>query len=446
MRPPRTLCCLTAMTGLLLVSSAGHADDWPQWLGSKRDSVWRETGILAKFPEGGPKVRWRAGVSAGYSGPAVTDGRVYLTDRVLPEGTKNPAESFVRRKDAIPGKERVLCFSEADGKPLWSYEYDCPYTISYPLGPRCTPVVHDGKAYTLGAEGNLFCFDAVKGTVLWSKDFKKDYKAETAIWGHAAHPLIDGKKLICMVGGEGSAVVAFDKDTGKEIWKSLTCKNLGYCPPTLIEAGGKRQLIIWHGEAVNSLDPESGSLYWTHPFQTYQAMAISTPRVAGDFLFLTSTFGASLALKLGADKPTAELAWKGVAKREGGTSFDSVFGSPFVQDGHIYGTSSDGELMCIKPETGERLWQTDKPNGKIIRCADVFIVKNGDRFFLWTEKGDLIIARLSPKGYEEISRAHILDPTSAAFGHDVLWCHPAFANKCFYVRNDKELVCVSLTE
>jgi outer membrane protein assembly factor BamB len=444
MSKPRAILGFTFV--LALVPLAARAADWPQWLGTERDSVWRESGILTKFPEGGPKVRWRAPIAAGYSGPAVAEGRVYVTDRVLPEGVKLPGESFVRRKDAIPGKERVLCFNDGDGKLIWSHEYDCPYTVSYPLGPRCTPVVHEGKVYTLGAEGHLFCFDAAKGGVIWSKDFKKDYKAETAIWGHAAHPLIDGKKLICMVGGDGSAVVAFDKDTGKELWKSLSCKNIGYCPPTILTIGGKRQLIAWHGEAVNGLDPDSGSLYWSHPFQTYQAMAISTPRLAGDYLFLTSTFGNSIALKFPAGAATPEQVWKGVPKREGGMSFDSCFGTPFVADGHIYGTSSDGELMCIKPATGERLWQTDKPNGKIARCADVFIIKQGDRYFLWTEKGDLIIARLSPKGYEEVSRARLLEPTSAAFGRNVLWCHPAFANKSFYVRNDKELMCVSLAE
>ncbi len=174
-------------------------------------------------------------------------------------------------------------------------------------------------------------------------------------------------------------------------------------------------------------------------------MSISTPTLAGDYLFLTSTFGKSMALRLGKsqpDRPAAEKAW--IGDRGAGTSFDSVFGAPFAENGHIYGTSSDGELFCIKAETGERLWQTDKPNGKKFRSADVFLIKNGDRFFLWTEKGNLIIAKLSPKGYEEVSRTHLLDPTSAAFGRDVLWCHPAFANRCMYVRNDKELICVSL--
>jgi outer membrane protein assembly factor BamB len=428
----------------LLTFAAGsgvQADDWPQWLGPQRDAVWGETGILEKFPENGPRVRWRTPIAAGYSGPAVVDGRVYIMDRVLAEGAKNPTEVFPSRRK-ISGVERILCLNEGDGKILWKHEYDCPYNISYPLGPRTTPLVYDHKLYTLGAEGTLFCLGAIQGNVLWVHDLKKEYATDAPLWGFSAHPLLDGQKLICMVGGKGSTVVAFDKDTGKELWRALDAKNLGYCPPMIYEAAGKRQLIIWHGEAVNGLDPETGKVYWTVPFASYMSMSISTPRKAGDSLFLTSTFGGSLMLRLGTEKPGAEVAWRGNPKKN---SFDSVFGTPFVEDGYIYGTSSDGELVCIKADTGERLWSTLEPNGgKKLRSADIFLVKNGDRFFLATEKGDLIIAKLNPKGYQEISRAHLLDPSNTAFGREVVWSHPAFANRSVYARNDKEIICVSL--
>jgi outer membrane protein assembly factor BamB len=438
----KTALFLLAVFAFVLDSTA-NADDWPQWLGPKRDAVWRESGIIEKFPEKGPAVRWRTPIAAGYSGPAVADGKVYLMDRVVAKGAQKRGNDFSRGKS--PGSERVLCLDETDGKILWQKEYDCLYTISYPLGPRTTPIVHDRKVYTLGAEGNLFCLDTDGGKELWSQDFKKNYTTQSPIWGYSAHPLLDGQKLICMVGGKDSTVAAFDKDSGKEIWRALDAKNLGYCPPMIYEAAGKRQLIIWHGEAVNGLDPETGKVYWSVPFASYSSMSISTPRMMGDYLFLTSTFGKSLMLRLGIEQPSAEVAWRGDPKKK--NSFDSVFATPFVEDGFIYGTSSDGELMCIKADTGERLWSTFEPNGgKKARCSDVFIVKNGDRFFLFTEKGNLIIAKLSPKGYQEISRAHLLEPTSAAFGRDVLWSHPAFANRSIYLRNDKEIICVSLAE
>jgi outer membrane protein assembly factor BamB len=417
-----------------------RADDWPQWLGTERDAVWRETGIVEKFPEGGPTVRWRTPIGGGYAGPAVANGRVYVTDRVLAQGVSNPTSPFVQKK--LEGKERVLCLNEADGKIIWTREYECPYNVQYPAGPRTTPLIHDRKVYTLGTEGNLLCLEAETGNIVWSRELKKDYNTKAPVWGFSAHPLLDGQKLICMVGGKGSTVVAFDKDTGKEIWRSLDAKALGYCPPMIYEAGGKRQLIIWHGQAVNGLDPETGKVYWSVPFESYAAMSISTPRKLNEYLFLTSTFGNSLMLRLGSAAPSAEIVWKGNVKT---TSFDSVFAAPFVEDGHVYGTNSDGELVCIKADTGERLWKSLEPNrGKKLRSSDVFLIKNQDRFFLVTEKGDLIIAKLSPKGYQEISRAHLLEPTSAAFGREVVWSHPAFADRCAYMRNDKEIVCVSL--
>src|SRR6266540_6625640 len=157
---------LALLTGLLsLAIPAIRADDWPQWLGPQRDGVWREEGLIEKFPADGPRVRWRTPVGSGYTGPAVTQGRVFVMDRQLAPGANNPDNPFA--KTTIAGTERVLCLDEADGKVLWNYGYECPYTVSYPAGPRVTPTVHEGKVYTLGAEGNLFCLEAASGKVLW---------------------------------------------------------------------------------------------------------------------------------------------------------------------------------------------------------------------------------------------------------------------------------------
>src|SRR5262245_4745852 len=135
-----TLACM------FLIADVARADDWPQWLGPQRDGVWREPGLLTKFPAGGPAVRWRTPIGAGYSGPVVAQGRAFITDRVLADGTTNPEDPFGRTR--VEGKERVLCLEEATGKPLWKYEYDCPYTVSYAAGPRATPAVAGDKVYT----------------------------------------------------------------------------------------------------------------------------------------------------------------------------------------------------------------------------------------------------------------------------------------------------------
>src|SRR4051794_21805982 len=143
MRVQMTAWWSAALSVLLTAGGAARADDWPQWLGPQRDGVWRESGILDAFPPGGPKVLWRVPIAAGYAGPAVAGGRVYVMDRVLAKDAKPHNEALFPHRPAsgIAGTERVLCLSAADGKPIWRHEYDCPYTVSYPSGPRCTPVV-----------------------------------------------------------------------------------------------------------------------------------------------------------------------------------------------------------------------------------------------------------------------------------------------------------------
>jgi outer membrane protein assembly factor BamB len=430
----------------LLGAAPCYADDWPQWLGPKRDGVWRENGIIIeKFPESGLKVKWRVPVHAGYSGPAVSGGRVYLTDRKA--GTNSGRDPFQR--GVIPGNERVLCLNEADGKVVWQHEYDCPYNVSYPSGPRATPLIHDGKVYTLGTEGNLFCFNAVDGKVVWSREFKKDFAIDTPLWGFSAHPLIDGDKLICLVGGSNSVAVAFDRNTGKELWRALGAKEPGYSPPMIYSVGKTRQLIIWHPESINSLDPETGKVYWSHPFPVRSGLSVPTPRVQDDLLFITSFYNGPIMLRLDRDKPAASVVWRGKSTSERNTDgLHSIMPTPFIDGDHIYGVCSYGQLRCLKTATGERVWETfaATTGDKEVRWANAFLIRHGDRFFLHNEKGDLIIARLTPKGYEEISRAKLVEPTNTAAGRDVVWSHPAFANRCVYARNDKELVCASLAE
>jgi outer membrane protein assembly factor BamB len=433
-----TRSALAALAASLCLALPARGDDWPQWLGPQRDGVWRETGILDKFPEGGPAVKWRAKVHGGYAGPAVAGGRVFVTDYVTTgDQTPNPTG-----RNRLDGTERVLCFAAADGKLLWKHEYDCPYNLSYPAGPRATPAEDGGKVYTLGAEGNLLCLDAARGTVLWSRALKKDYKVATPMWGFAGQPLVDGQKLICLVGGAGSVVVAFDKDTGKELWRSLAAREPGYGAPTLIEAGGKRQLVVWHAESINGLDPETGKVYWSVPLEPNYGMAIAMPRQRGDYLFASGIMGKAVLLKLAADRPAAEEVWRGT----GTTALYCVNSTPFLEGNYLYGVDQPGQLRCVKLATGERVWETFAPTtgSRTANAGTAFLVKNGDRFFLANEKGDLIIARLSPKGYEEVSRAHLLEPTGTAFGRPVVWSHPAFAGRCVFARNDKELVCVSL--
>lgn len=424
------------------IAPPAGAADWPQWMGPNRDSIWRETGIVKQFPKSGLKVKWRAPVELGYSGPAVADGRVFVTDYVRKSGriTNSPG-----RRDTLEGSERVLCFDAKTGKPLWKHEYAQQYKLSYPGGPRCTPTVDGDRVYTVGAEGELRCLKVKNGDVVWKKSFKNDYGAKTPIWGFSSHPLVDGGLLYCIVGGEGSVAVAFNKHTGKEVWKALSASDQAYCPPTMIEHADRKQLLIWHADSLNSLNPKTGKVYWTIPLKPSFTMSIAAPRLEGDYLFASGMGHVGALMKLDDEKPAAKIVWKGTTK----TAVYSSNSTPLIDDGIIYGNDChQGSLMGVRLKDGKRLWSTFAPTTGKRRAghATVYIVKqaDADRYFLFSETGDLVIAKLSPKGYEEISRFHLLEPTNSAFGRKVVWTHPAFANRCVYARNDKEIVCVSL--
>jgi outer membrane protein assembly factor BamB len=444
---------LVAAVALLLPAAA--AADWPQWMGPNRDAVWPETGIVDELPADGPKVLWRVPVGGGYAGPAVANGRVYVADKQLKPGSAEPVDPFDLKKQ-VPSTERVLCLDAKTGKQLWKHEYDCTYQVSYQAGPRCTPTVSGGKVYSLGTMGDLFCLEADTGKVVWSKNFPKDYEAIVPMWGFSGHPLVYKNLLICLPGGENALVAAFDKDTGKEVWKALhTPGGLtgpGYGPPTLIDAGGTTQLVVYHSRGVTGLNPLTGEKYWNVPLESYQGMAIMAPRKGGDILFAGGVFDKAVAIKLDPDKPDAKELWRG--DKKAGTGLYPVNATPFVEGGVMYGVDQPGMLRAVELKTGKRLWFTFKPViGKDqpedfggAGSGTAFLVKNGDRFFIFNELGELVIAKLSPKGYEEISRAKLLEQTGAAFGRKVVWSHPAFADKCVFARNDKEIVCASLAK
>lgn len=240
---------LSLLSLVFVIVGPALADDWPQYLGPQRDSVWRESGVSLDFARHPPNLRWTTPLGGGYSGPAVSNGRIYVMDRrgkpvesvKLPKG-KNP--NFVR--EALPGDERVVCLDEQNGKILWSHKYDAPYShvALYAIGPRCTPLVHDGMVYTLGAEGHLFALTADTGKEVWQKNFVSDYGLTIPEWGTAAHLIVHCNLLICTVGGKDSTVVAFDKKTGEEKWRALSAQKPGYGTPVIEVINGLRQLIV----------------------------------------------------------------------------------------------------------------------------------------------------------------------------------------------------------
>ncbi|MFN3649518.1 MAG: PQQ-binding-like beta-propeller repeat protein [Armatimonadota bacterium] len=430
--PLRLLRLTAGVAGAMLLAAAAGAEDWPQWRGPGRDGVWRETGLIEKFSAPQVPVKWRVPVSNGYSGPTVAAGRVYLTDRVT-----EPKQ-----------QERVHCFNAETGETLWTHVYDAAYGgVGYPDGPRAAVTVHDGRAYALGAVGHFHCLDAASGKLLWSHDLDARYQIRLPTWGLTAAPLIEGGLVILQIGGEGDAcVVAFDRKTGQERWKALP-DQASYSAPIIVEQAGKRVLVVWTGDRVVGLDPQTGTLLWAQDFPSReQVIAIATPALSGDRLFLTSFYQGSLMLRLPKDRLAVEKLWERRGRNELNTDgLHSIIATPLFQGDYVYGVDSYGELRCLDAQTGERLWESQEAVPKA-RWSTIHFVPNGDRVWLFNERGQLVIAKLSPKGYEEISRAQLIQPTLGQLPQrgGVTWSHPAYANKHVFARNDAELVCASL--
>lgn len=434
----RATCFL--LTALLL--SFASADDWPQFLGPQRDGVWREDGIVDKFPEDGPPLVWKTAIAAGFSGPAVADGKVYVMDRQAEPVAPKDRDAWKRAE--IPGNERVVCLDAMTGEILWTHDYDCPYTTAtaYATGPRATPTVDGELVYTLGAEGQLFALNAEDGAVKWALDFRERYGLEIPVWGMASHPLVIDDKLICMAGGKHASVVALNKTTGDEIWRALDSDQPGYAPPVQLTISGKSTLVVWNSDTIAGLDPDNGKTRWSTTVKADFAMAIAAPRLEGNRLFLTYHRGKSAMVDISPNGDSAEVAWLGDLK----TGVGGVMSTPWLKDGLIFGCAINGELTCADLATGKKLWETFAPfqTDRRVDWGNLFIVPHEDRYFLASDTGDLIIAKLNAEGYHEIDRANLIEPNTPIGNRKLVWSHPAFAERRIFLRNDSEIRCYSL--
>lgn len=424
------------------------AEDWPQWRGPGRLGVWVEDGIVDELPDD-LLVKWRTPIGAGYAGPAVSGGRVFITDWVEDPGSRT-----------LDGTERALALDEASGKVLWSHEWKTTYRmlmVSYAIGPRATPTVDGDRVYVVGATGRLLCFDVATGAVVWQKDYIEDYDTSVPVWGIASAPLVDGDRLITVVGGKPDAlIVAFDKHTGEEVWRALpTAVEMGYGQPVIYEAGGVRQLIVWHPSALASLDPVTGEIYWEQPWDATMGLTVATPVRSGDYLLVSQFFNGSMMMRLSRDRPAATMLWQGDSRSElpdDTVGLHALVTTPVIRGDHIYGVGSYGELRGLDARTGERLWVSPDMNRQV-RWGAAFIVQHGDRYLVNNDDGFLITARLTPEGYVELDRTRLIEPTSGSGSQTphgriaerrVNWSHPAYANRHIVHRNDREIVRLSL--
>jgi outer membrane protein assembly factor BamB len=301
--------------------------------------------------------------------------------------------------------------------------------------PTSTPLVNSGKVYSVGMPGNVICLDALKGDLLWKKDLAKEYQLGEFPCPKAS-PLIENDLLIVFIGGKPRAcVVALDKKSGKEVWRALD-DTLTHSSPIAITAGGKRQLIVWTNEAISSLDPATGKIYWRERLLTSSDYVVSTPVFRDNLLLI-----GGLMLKLDPDKPAASVLWpstRAVSRR-----ILSNTSTALLQDGYVFSAKSNGQFVCLQAKTGKQVWETDKVTN-LKGGASIHPTPNGNSVFLYTERGELILAKLGSNDYKEISRTRLLEPTYPFGGRNVAWSPPAYANRCIFARSDKELICLSL--
>jgi outer membrane protein assembly factor BamB len=413
----RRLPCL--VLGLLACASAAvniHAEDWPRWRGPRGDGTWQGPEIAERWPDDGLPQIWRRDLGAGYAGIAVVGNRVYTLDR-----KKEPAET-----------EGVVCLDLEDGRTVWQHRYAVRYgDLAYGNGPRSTPTIHEGRVYTLGTVGHLHCLDAATGKTVWSKDLVQEAGARIPEWGLAASPVIYRDLVIVHCGASpAGCLMAFDRRSGEEIWRA-SGDPAGYCTPILIEQDGHELLVAWTPENILGLAPRTGKIAWSIPYKVTYGVSIATPIYADGMLLVSGYWEGAKAIRLDPTLQRAELAW------EDNRNLRGLMSQPLYRDGYVYLLEKQHGLTCFELKTGQKLWDDDNrltPRGRNPQ-ANLVWLGDTSRVIALNAEGELILANLSPEGYEEQSRTRILGPT---------WAHPAFAGRRVVARDDKEIVCVGL--
>lgn len=400
------------------------AADWPQFRGPRRDGTWEEDGVLEKFPERGLNIEWRRPVGGGFASPVAAGGRVFVLDVDLVK----PA-----------ARERLHCFEEKTGNELWVFGYEenyaeWTYVPERGSGPTATPIVEGDRIYALGAYGFLHCLDVKTGKVVWERNLGKEF--QILEMSCRPSPLIEGDLLIVFTGAKpGASVMALEKATGKTVWKAMD-DIVSNSSPIVISAGGTKQLIVWSAQALSSLNLANGDVFWREAMTTSGNDSAATPVFAGGQLLVSG-----LMLKVAGDPPMDTILWPtNMAPTKRVLSNTST---PVRKGDYIYTAKGLGDLVCLEASTGREVWSTNsitaQKNGGSIQ-----IFPQGSGYFLFTDEGNLIRAELSPAGYREISRAHLIDPTWPFNERKFVYAPPAFADRHVFARSEAEVVCASL--
>jgi outer membrane protein assembly factor BamB len=289
-------------------------------------------------------------------------------------------------------------------------------------GPRATPTWHDGKLYSLGAEGHLIVLDAPTGKLLWQKNILDDNNAENLTWAMSASPLIVDDLVIVQPGGpQNKSIVAYHKLTGAKVWGSLSEK-AAYASPVLATLNGQRQILTMTATRAVALDPATGKLLWEYPWKTDYDVNSSSPIVAGpNRVVLASGYGHGAALVEVAPGGAVKTIWQN-------NKLKTKFSTAVLHQGYLYGLD-DAILACVDAATGEQKWKGGRYG------YGQFLLASG-HLVITTEQGDLALVKATPAGHEELARFPALDGKT--------WNVPAIADGRLFVRNTREMAAFQL--
>jgi outer membrane protein assembly factor BamB len=386
------------------------AADWPQFLGPARDGHSPETGLNWDWPKGGPPVAWSVDVGAGWAGPVVAGDKLVLFHRVKDE-------------------EVVACLDPATGKEKWAFRYRAKYRDAFRFddGPRATPLIAGDRVFTLGANGDLHALDLATGNRLWHRDLLTDYNPPKGFFGVACSPLLAGGKLLVNVGAKGAGIVGFDPATGKEAWKA-TSDPASYSSPTVATIGGKTLAVFLTREGLVALEPETGTVRFTHPWRPRinESVNAATPLVWNDEIFLTVSYNTGAVL-LRAKGAELEEVWAN------DRALSCHYNTPVRVGEYLYGVHGRQEagpqLRCVEWKTGAVKWSVPR-----FGAASLIAVDGG--LVALTEGGEVVRFDADPAAFKERGRAKVLGADTRAA--------PALAGGRLFARDGSRLVCVEL--
>jgi outer membrane protein assembly factor BamB len=395
-----------------VASQVCFAQDWPQWRGPNRD------GVVASFtaPKVWPdklKTVWRVQAGIGHSSPVVAGRRVYLHSRQ-------------------EENEVASCFDLDTGKLIWHDSYPTPYTMNpaamgHGKGPKSTPLVYENKLYTFGISGILSCYDATAGKLKWRKEFSKQFKATSPLFGSATSPIAHNGLVIVHVGGHDSgALIAFNADTGEMKW-SWKGDGPGYASPIVFGSGATAQIVTQTQKSIAGFSPQTGEQLWRIPFETEYVQNIITPVVYKQTLIFSGLDKGTMAVRVirVAGKWQAVTNWQN-------PDVSMYMSSPVASGDYLFGLSHKrkGQFFCIDARTGKTLWTSDGRVGD-----NAAIVAAGEFLFLLTDAAELLVARSHAILFEVLKKYSVADSPT--------WAHPVVTNKGILIKDRTTLALLS---